>query len=152
MNSIRIIGIGSPYGDDQLGWTVVELLRTELFEAKQKISLLRCETPATELLAYLDQAQFAILVDAIHTDLPVGQVCAWHQLSVLPTTSVSSHGLNLATLLQLAANLNQLPAQWMVCGIVVNPDNTQLNHPISPPIEQAVPALIEYILQTLSNL
>ena len=152
MNSIRVIGVGSPYGDDQLGWTIVEQLKAKFIDTKQHVSLLRCETPATELLTYLDQAQCAIVIDAIHTDLPVGQVCSWHQLSVLPTTSVSSHGLDLTTLLQLAASLNQLPAQWMVCGIVIDPENKQLNHSLSPPVQQAIPTLIKHIQQTLSCL
>ncbi|MEK7991691.1 MAG: hydrogenase maturation protease [Thiotrichaceae bacterium] len=144
MNPIRVIGIGSPYGDDQLGWKVIDALENTF---SQPVSLLRCEAPVTDLLTYLKQAEFAILVDAIHAELPIGQICSWSQLSLLPETSVSSHGMNLMTLLQLAENLGQSPHQWIVCGIVADSKHLVLHDSLSPAVSKAMPKLLNYIQQ-----
>jgi hydrogenase maturation protease len=144
---ICVIGIGSPYGDDQLGWKVIDELEQYLPQ-HLNTDLFRCETPVSDLLPILAQAEFAILIDAIHTNLPIGQICSWSQISLLPQTSISTHGMSLTTLLQLAENLGQAPAHWIVCGIVVNYDCVTLHDTLSPQVSQAIPKLLDYV-QTL---
>ncbi|MCV6637323.1 hydrogenase maturation protease [Candidatus Albibeggiatoa sp. nov. NOAA] len=146
MSSIYIIGIGSPYGDDQLGWKVIDQLKQSL-PSDSSVNLLYCETPATDLLTALKQSNFAILIDAIHADLPIGKVCSWSQLSLLPETSLSSHGMGLSTLLQLAENLGQMPEKWVVCGIVIDPENKALHGVLSPEVLESMPVLLDYIQQ-----
>ncbi|WP_353570987.1 hydrogenase maturation protease [Candidatus Albibeggiatoa sp. nov. BB20] len=150
MSMTCVIGIGSPYGDDQLGWKVIEVMGKNAC-SNQSVNFIRCETPTTDLLSHLKQAEFAILVDAIHADLPIGQVCSWSQLSLLPATSVSSHGISLMTLLQLAENLGQSPNRWIVCGIVVEPESLALHATLSPTVSKSMPQLLNYIQQCLDE-
>ncbi len=142
-----VIGIGSPFGDDQLGWKVVaQLEQTATLDASVRLSC----CGADDLLFHLKQIDFAILVDAIHADLPIGQVCSWSQLSLLPETGLSSHGMSLGTVLQLAETLNQAPKRWIVCGVVVDRQCLEFDNDLSPIVMKAIPQLIQYITNELN--
>jgi len=110
----KIIGIGSPFGVDTLGWQVIDALAD--MELPDTVILEKLDRPGVHLLEHLKNCERVILVDAVISDDPVGTV---YELSgdeiaqINPHTS--SHDFGLADTLALGKALNQpLPEIWFV--------------------------------------
>jgi len=129
---IRIIGVGSPTGDDQVGWRVIDALRQGQKSQGQKsqlaarndsyeIELVTLDRPGTQLIQYLQDTDMAILIDAIKCRNAPGTIHRFDDISQLdPDDLVSSHGLGVATALQLMRALNQLPPKLVLFGIEID--------------------------------
>ena len=107
MNSICIIGIGSPFGTDRAGWQVATELSAQNFctrFAPDEASIHSHETPASMLL-FADGAEILLLIDAIANDLEPGEI---RQISLQTLASQqdtwSSHGLGLKEMLEVLPN------------------------------------------------
>lgn len=141
MKSITVIGIGSPYGDDQVGWRVVEHLQ-RMPEAAGTVALC-CDRPGTRLLEDLRGSERAILIDAIHSGTTVGTL---HRLDIdrLDDAPImaSSHAFGLAETLRLGKVLGLLPAELSIYGIEIDP--RARNH-FQAPLTPAVAVTAEYI-------
>ena len=81
MKRIKIIGIGSPFGPDQLGWDVVTQLQHTLAEKTNdyQLNFIQCDRPGLRLLEFMQDTDMTILVDAIE------QSQFDHLLKVKPT-------------------------------------------------------------------
>jgi hydrogenase maturation protease len=108
-----VVGVGSPFGDDRVGWEVVEALEARSWWAElagQRVSVHLCDRPGAALAGLLQGVQWAIVVDAAQgLDTPPGTL-RWlnpNQLTSLRTPS--SHGFGVAEALALASALGQLP-------------------------------------------
>ena len=113
-----VIGIGNPLrGDDAAGRMAARRLRGTL---PADVAVLEIDGEATTLLAALDGAAAAFLIDACVSGAPAGSV---HRFDLaegsLPSTVglVSSHALGLADALELARALSQLPERCIVYAI-----------------------------------
>lgn len=115
MSDTRIIGIGSPFGADRLGWLVIDALRENPPEA----GLIVCRQPA-ELPSLLAGCRRAILVDALLGDHPPGTLLEFGP-DELPATglAISSHGFGVSEAVRLAATLGALPAELVVLALEV---------------------------------
>jgi hydrogenase maturation protease len=115
---VVVIGIGNPdRGDDGAGRHVAALLRGRLPDG---VSILELDGEPTALLAALDGADIAILIDACVSGAPVGVVHRFDaQTGPLPesVSDVSTHGFGLAAAIELARALGQLPAMTIVYAI-----------------------------------
>lgn len=147
MNPAIIIGIGSPYGDDQVGWQVVERLR-DAAEIAGMVMLIR-DRPGIRLLEDVKGYHRAILIDAVHSGAPVGTL---HCLDMdrLEEISVitSSHGFGLAETLGLGKTLAILPAEISIYGIEIEPEQRDR---FQAPLTPAVAATAERLFRLLSN-
>ncbi len=151
MFSTRIIGIGSAFGDDQLGWQVITELQAVL-AVDISIDLLQCASPASELLGLLRGAKRVILVDAVHSQLfPVGMLQCWQRLEELPKQGLSSHGVDIATILQLAEILGH-GLRWKVYGVEIELESLQqMNCPLSEPVAAIIPSLVQQIQHDIAQ-
>lgn len=143
---MQIIGIGSPFGFDQLGWLVIERLRSDgarrLFGVDDG-QLLALDRPGTALLAAIRDSRAAILVDAIQDErLRRGTVVCvdGHQLQP-GGRCASSHGLGLAEALALGRVLDELPAQLTVVGMAAGGDGSRA--PTVAEVEKVCAAVAE---------
>jgi hydrogenase maturation protease len=115
---VRVVGIGSAWGADRVGWDVAERLAAAL---PPDLEVARCDSPAA-LLGLLEGAQRAVLVDAVVTGAAPGTVGRWAGREVLePRAAWSSHGLDVAGMLALGEALGALPAELVLYGIEVDP-------------------------------
>ena len=68
MKQATVVGIGSPFGADQLGWQIIEELRQhpklKAWPEKQ-VQLLYRDRPGVSLIQDLKNSQYAILIDAV---------------------------------------------------------------------------------------
>ncbi len=117
---LRIIGIGSPSGDDQAGWLVArELQRMRLIERLPcRTSIIALDRPGVGLLQHLTGVDLLVLVDAMHSGAPPGTIHRIENLQCIePDRSVSSHGMGVASALELGRALGALPPSVIVYAI-----------------------------------
>ena len=118
---VHIIGAGSPFGDDRLGWVAAESLqRSSAVNALEpgRIVISILDRPGAMLLAHCRDADHVIVMDAVRSGAVPG---TRHRLSVsdladsrLPATS---HGFGVAAALELARVLGGLPDRLLLYGI-----------------------------------
>ena len=125
MSKLRtlIVGIGSPHGDDQIGWRVAEALRSAVSPA---IEVREASTPS-QLLDWLEGVDRLIVCDACQArrrapDGSAGDTLSvhrwqWPTLQVSTLRSAGSHSFGLPQVLQLAERLGRLPQEVIVFGV-----------------------------------
>lgn len=137
MNFIKILGIGSPFGDDQAGWKVVEILRKKHSDIYQNIKLKYCDRPGSRLIELIKGFDRVYLIDAVKTGDKVGTIHRLQNQEIDEYKNLmSTHHIGVAQALQLARALNELPKNIILYGIEI--DNTEMCSIISEAVEQAI--------------
>lgn len=139
-----VIGIGNTdRGDDAAGRIVARLLRQTLPE---EVEVIEQEGEATALLARLDGAAEAFLVDACFGGAPVGTVQRFDVAAApLPNQAfgLSTHGFGLAEAVELARALDRLPPRCLVYAI--EGKRFEAGAPMSPAVSAAVAELVRWM-------
>ncbi len=134
---IVVIGVGNPdRGDDAAGRLVARQLRGML---PAKIEVAEHDGEATALLALLDGADCAILIDACMSGGEPGAVRRFNvSAKPLPEArfNLSTHGVGLGEAVELARALGQLPPCVIVYAIEARAFN--LGAPPSPAVADAI--------------
>lgn len=120
---IRIIGIGSPFGDDAAGLEVADALATA---PPPGCDVIRADRPGASLVEMLDGADAAIVIDAAHSGAPPGTLLefAFDDLERSAAAHlVSSHDLGVAAAIALARKLGRAPARGRILAIEVPGDS-----------------------------
>lgn len=144
---IRVVGVGSPLGDDAVAWEVIERLR------KHQAWPGEIEFHAVEggqrLLDVLDGRGSLILIDALAPGGNPGSMLrfTWPSGDLEALRPGSTHDLRPAEALQLAASLGVLPARVIIWGI--EGDGFEPQAGISAAVAAAVPKLIESLAAEL---
>ena len=123
MKRIRIIGIGSPFGQDQLGWHVLDQLRNNMTEETNtyEIRFIQSDRPGLRLLELIKDTDTAILVDAIDNKNRMGQILKLDRADLLTNeNALSSHALGVSEALSLGEALGDLPARLVLFGVCVD--------------------------------
>jgi hydrogenase maturation protease len=145
---VRIVGIGSPFGDDRIGWRVVDALAAMAVEPGVEVAL--CANPAAELLPLLRGIETLILVDGFCTGAQPGRLvrCSRADLSA-GSAALSNHGVSIPALLDLAEALGELPSAIELFGIEIDPASLCRTgaERLSPAVAAAVPRLVTMICQ-----
>jgi hydrogenase maturation protease len=111
-----IVGVGSPHGDDQIGWQIVERLRAD---RRAGWSVRTVRNPS-ELLACLgDNVERLVICDACYGSDATGklQVWRWPTSELQFARASGSHDFDLTSVLDLAGELGLLPPSVTICGI-----------------------------------
>lgn len=132
-----VLGIGNPdRGDDAAGRKVARRLRWML---PDDVAVAEHDGEATALLAWLDGAAAAYLVDACASGALAGTVHRF-DVSVAPLPqslfSLSTHGFGLAGAVELARALDQLPRRCIVYAI--EGECFELGAPLSLSVSAAI--------------
>ncbi|QDU27201.1 hydrogenase 2 maturation endopeptidase [Anatilimnocola aggregata] len=139
------VGIGSPHGDDQIGWAVMR----ELAVAMQGELQVKTASQPLELLDWLPDLDQLIICDACQADGAPGDIYRWQW----PTESLAtckrggSHDLTLPFVLSLAEQLERLPQQVIVWGIELG--DTSPGAPLSSAVRSAIPKIVKLISDDL---
>ena len=116
-SDVVVAGFGSPHGDDQAGWQVVDLLgrRSELPARLAKI------TEGTQLIDELDGCRQLIVVDACRGGSQIGDITRlqWPDPRVRQYHNHSTHGVGLCNALELAERLGRMPPSVEVFGVEI---------------------------------
>lgn len=120
MKSLAIIGIGSPFGEDQLGWRALRYLRDNVAPGDSG-EFIEMDRPGACLIESLREYQAVILIDALSSD---SSEDAKEPILLLDARDLardggrcSSHGFGVAESLALAAALAELPSELSIFGL-----------------------------------
>jgi hydrogenase maturation protease len=134
---IRIIGIGSPFGDDAAG---LEVARRMEAAPPHGCEVVAADRPGAALIDLFDGAGAVILIDAVRSGSSPGTI---HDLDLddidcLGAALVSSHDFGVAAAVALAMKLGRAPAHGRVLGIEASPGGGAGLDAISPPVSAAI--------------
>jgi hydrogenase maturation protease len=137
---IRVVGIGSPFGADQLGWVAIDALSAcNLPDCE----LIKLDRPGSSLLDYFGGMKCVVLIDAVAQDEFPGSV-AQVQLEQLDQVRclTSSHGFGVTEAVALASQLGELPPQLYLIGIQMGEDISQVPAIDAPALEKLIRKLL----------
>jgi hydrogenase maturation protease len=117
---VLILGVGSPSGDDQAGWLVVDALRVLGVENLVGVVVDKLDRPGASLVARFESANHVVLIDAMQSSEAVGSIRHfdredWPQYE----SGLSSHGFGVLAALALARELGGLPPRLDLYGIEI---------------------------------
>ena len=144
---IRVVGVGSPHGDDRVGWRLVEDLAASAAAGVEAVAVAQ----PLGLLDHLDGCSVLIVVDACRAGRAAGSVLvlAWPEDRPEFEGSGSTHGLDLAMALEMAGVLGRLPPSVLLfavqagaCGPVAD---------LSPDLESSLPELGRRLRQLIEG-
>ncbi len=142
---VLIAGIGNPYrSDDGLG--------PKIADEVAGITGIKNIGPISEpldLLGRFDNAELAILVDAMKSSLPAGTIRIFDlNLPEVKTNVTSTHGIGLERTVALARVLARAPAKIIVVGIEGKSfeDGDQLSQPVADVLDDAVRIINQIVL------
>lgn len=151
MCRVRVVGLGTPFGDDRAGWDVVERLRERLPHGtsaevtSDPLAVLECPS-GCELLVVIDACRGA--------DPRPGTLhrFEWPDARLMAEGGVSSHGVGLTAALELAAALGRLPPRVVVFAI--EGDAGEVGAPgagLTPAVESALPDAVARVLAEVES-
>ena len=117
--NIRVFGIGSPSGDDQAGWLVVDALHGAGL-GDRGVVVEKLDRPGAALVGLLEQASHAILIDAMQGGGEPGSIHRFDR-DDWPgyRQGLSSHGFGVFAALSLGQALGSLPPRLDLYGIEI---------------------------------
>ena len=130
---IRVVGIGTSFGDDAAGLLVVQGLCAEP-GLPPGVDAVPCGRPV-ELLDLLDGIDSAVIVDATRSGQPPGTVHEPLAADLQEARAVSSHGLGVRDALAMARALGRAPKRIAIIGIEVA---STLGDGVSQPVHAAL--------------
>ena len=144
---IRIIGIGSPFGDDAAGLEIARILAAS---PPPNCEVIEADRPGAALVDLLEGAKAAILIDAVRSGAAPGTIHEFRfdELDHCAARFVSSHDLGVAAALQLAQKLGRAPTVGMVIGIEIAPSSTAQLCGLSPHTREALPRAVARVRST----
>ena len=120
--TVRIFGIGSPSGDDQAGWLVIDALLAGGVQPGEGLAIEKLDRPGATLIPRLENVSRVILIDAMQGGGPAGRIRHFDR-NDWPGYGggLSSHGFGVLDALALARELGSLPPRLDVYGIEIGP-------------------------------
>lgn len=145
---VRVVGVGSPQGDDAVGWEIIRQLRQRGME--QNGVELHVAEGGQRLLDRLDGQGSLIILDAVCGDRP-GTVhrLEWPDARLEMLRPGSTHGVRPTEALRLAGVLGVLPTRVVIFGIEGTAWGTE--NGLSAIVATAVPVVIACIGEELAS-
>lgn len=148
----RIVGVGSPFGDDQLGWRVAELLKKETRLQQylgNGLEIQINDRPGLALVDAMKNVKNFYVIDALKTGRnPIGQLYRMNgELIDADHGFLSTHGFGIVQALALAKALNQLPSNVVIYGVEIG--EIDYAAPLSSVINNACEALAQQIIEEI---
>jgi hydrogenase maturation protease len=151
-SSLLILGLGNLLcSDDGLGAFVAQAIAgTRIIPGGVKV--LDGGTLGLSLLPYLEDADRAILVDAIQADAPPGALVRVEGDDVGPAVAarLSVHQVGVSDLIEAARWRDRVPPTLVLLGIV--PQTTDLGVGLSAPVQARMPELIDLVCEEARRL
>ncbi|MFN7097032.1 MAG: hydrogenase maturation protease [Gammaproteobacteria bacterium] len=122
--SIRIVGVGSVFGADQIAMLVIEQIKAKMqnHSCRENMDIEYYDRPGFHLLELIKGAATVHLIDAIVSDKAEGFIHRYTDINVFKSLNkgFSSHGYGVAEVLQLAQAMAYLPTNLVIHGVEIN--------------------------------
>ena len=150
MSRIVVIGVGNAFrGDDAAGREVARRVRERV---PGEIDVVVCELEPTRLIDAWDDAESAVVVDAVSSGAEPGTVHRFDaSTDTLPSREFrsSTHAFSIADALELGRALGRAPQRVVVLGL--EGASFGLGDPLTPAVEAAIPRVVEQALAELGE-
>ncbi len=149
---LLILGLGNVLcADDGLGVMAVARL-AESYRLPEGVRLLDGGTLGLSLLPYVEEAEKAILVDAVRDDARAGALVRLEGDEVGPaiTHRLSPHQVGVADLMNMARLRGRHPRELVLLGLV--PESLETRLGLSAAVEAAVPDLVRRVAEEAGRL
>jgi hydrogenase maturation protease len=150
--NVLILGIGNVLmTDDSAGIRVINELERR-FRFPENVELLDGGTSGIELLSYIADRDYLIIVDAIRSGFPPGTVVRveGEDVSAKFMTRISPHQLGLSDLLAAATLTGELPKQMVLFGI--EPKRVALGLEMTDEVKGGFEKLLGVVVDELKGL
>ena len=147
-----ILGLGNPIRcDDGVGNRIAQVLQKEIHNSK--VTVMETNAFGLGLLDFLPGYNRAIIIDAVQT--PKGKAGQIYRLSLqdLATSDYPSttHNIDLGAVVELGTKLGlALPEDITILAIEVA-DVTTFSEDLTPKVKQAIPKVVELVLQEIKD-
>lgn len=151
--STLVLAVGSPFGDDRLGWEVLAALRRDsgfaAWEACGLVSAEALDRPGAGLVHRIAGAHRVVLIDAVRSGAAPGTM---HRLDAgaieRHVTPASSHAIGLGDALALTRALGQEPARLVLFGVEIGDG---AGSDLSNPVRAAMPRVVRTVIRHLAE-
>lgn len=127
-SAVHIVGIGSPYGADNLAWQFIEYLQESTFPQRQgahRTTLTCCASPA-QLPGGVDADAALVVIDALQ-GVDFGELLRIDGRDLESVrTATSSHGVDLVEMVGLIEQLYPAVPEIAVLGIGIGNGETRI--------------------------
>lgn len=144
---VRVVGVGSPWGDDSLAWEVIRQLRNR-HDLPPAIELFQVDG-GQRILDILDGEGTLVLVDAALGSASPGTIhrFEWPNKGVEILRPGTTHHWGPAEALRLAAATGIAPPRIVILAMEI--EKIDSHAPLSPIASACLPGLVELLLQEL---
>ena len=153
MRKLLIAGIGNVLlGDDGVGPFVIKLLESR-YDFPANVALADLGTPALDLPVYLSGADAVILVDSAKFGGKAGDIRLFGKQEILKMplrTRLDPHSPAMRESLSQLELMGTMPDDFLLIGM--QGSTFEPGGPLSPPVRQCVPHVIDAVLRELYRL
>lgn len=115
---MKLFAIGSPQTGDDIAWRTIEIIEQELAKVCPGLQVYYLDRPGIQLVNELRDETRVIIIDALLTDAPIGDIQQIQPDELLcDRHSLSSHDFSVANALLLAEQLGVYPEHLWLYGI-----------------------------------
>jgi hydrogenase maturation protease len=143
MGRVRVTGLGNEWaGDDAVGLVAAQRLRDRNLPG---VEVMIREVPDWEMFEQLDDDDLLIFIDACDGGGEAGTIYQLRSDEIMGrgVRHCSSHGLGLTHWLSMAEVLGEKTGRVIIVAIEI--EGTEMGAPLSKPVEDAVPQLLERV-------
>lgn len=150
--STLFVGIGSPHGNDRVGWFAAQELVQRSHESQTHVEV-RCAQVPADLLDWIPGRERLVLCDACRLEGEPGTIHRWKWPDSVLLNSVSggSHGWNLCAALQLAERLQILPSSVVIWGMEIGNVPSPVTMSVDDSLIGKVSILVSRILEEIRH-
>lgn len=118
---LALIGVGSPFSDDTLGWQLLDALSDRGMDMPGwEVTYQKADRPGAGLLSYLEGLDAAVILDAMQANREAGTLLLLDVRDLEQAESkLSGHALGVAETLSLGEKLDMLPPRLYIVGIAM---------------------------------
>jgi hydrogenase maturation protease len=120
----HIIAIGSPFNDDNISWIIIDKIKSKLLSLNNSIGFTYSDRPGMQLITAMKGKKNVILIDAMLTGIPLGQVQQIKPENLaLENDNISTHNFSVAHAIALAQQLKSMPENLYIFGISIDDEH-----------------------------
>jgi len=150
---IRILGVGNVLcTDDGLGPFAIKVLEAQ-YEFPEGVEVIDVGTPGLDFTPYLADARMVIVLDTVKAEEPAGTLRLLRDREIVanpPPSRMSPHEPGLREALMATELTDSSPQEILLIGVV--PEGTGQGTRLSRPVGDAVPKVVEAVVEELTRL